>query len=184
MKNKQKKNRAEVNVNNDIKQAIIDIDNSITEIDKEEGGVAISEEQTQQKRIVELTAELRRVFKQKESCHYARYIKKHHYNVIDAVNEAFDNFVRNDDVLANKEYFAKAIEAKTKLSAETFKSTAYDVLCEFEKFVNAHTDEDIELVKDTRGLLREGVALALMTTQTQTNRHRNIAEQKQAEQTS
>lgn len=145
-----------------------------------EGGEGVAE---QSKRIVELTKELRQLFKAKEACHYARYIRKHHYNVIDAVNEAFDNFKRSDNVDDNKLYFAKAIEAKTKLSAEVFqKSTAYDVLCEFEKFVNAKTDNEVELVEDTRKQLREGVALALMTTQKQTFNRLLDAEQATAEQ--
>jgi len=135
----------------------------------------------QKKRIVEVTKELRQMFKAKESCHYARYIRKHHYNVIDAVNEAIDNFKRSDDVLANKEYFAKAIEAKTKLSADTFQSTAYDVLCEFEKFINAKTENEEAIVADTHSLLKEGVACALMTTQKQTFNHLLNAEAIEAE---
>ena len=176
---KQKQNSVE-SINSKINNLLL-VENNLDKFEIQEGegeGVA---EQTQ-KRIVELTKELRQMLKAKESCHYARYIHKHHFNVIDAVNEAFDNFKRSDDVNENKLYFAKAIEAKTKLSAKVFqKSTAYDVLCEFEKFVNAKTDNEVAIVDDTRKQLREGVALALMTTQTQTFNHLLDAEKVEAE---
>lgn len=144
-----------------------------------DGGEGEAQTTDEKVRII-VDKHMKTMLRAKESCHYARYIVKHHSRIIDALNEAFSSFVRNDDVNENKFFFAKAIGEATGLSYENRMSTAFDVLCEFEKFINAVTENELDIVLDTRKQLVDGVACALMTTQKQTF-NRLLAQEKVVE---